>query len=115
MILIFFFLPESHDGKNIIEILQGFVTSLETHWRKTWPNLLPILYIKSYQLVRKYNPINFSMCSTKSDFLALVSEAGSVLLYGELCVDYLNSINKNNDETGKNNESDENNKIKENK
>lgn len=62
--------------------------------------------------MRKYNPINFNMCSSESDFRSLVSEAGVVLLYGELCLDYINTKNSNNNN---NNDSEENEKAKETK
>lgn len=63
--------------------------------------------------MRKYNPMNFNMCTTESDFRGLVSEAGVVLLYGELCLDHINSVNSSNNNNDS--DSDENNKAKETK
>lgn len=61
---------------------------LTKHWEKTWPNALPGIYIKCYQLMRKHYPIDFKMCTTESNFKSLVEESDSVLLYGELCLEH---------------------------
>ncbi|KAK6618665.1 hypothetical protein RUM43_013056 [Polyplax serrata] len=78
----------NENEKNIIELIKSYVVYLTKHWEKTWPNALPGIYIKCYQLMRKHYPIDFKMCTTESNFKSLVEESDSVLLYGELCLEH---------------------------
>lgn len=74
--------------------------SLKGHWRKTWPNALPAIYIKCFQLMRKHFPLDFKMCTTESNFKALVEESGCILLYGELSLEHSSAArNKHSNES----------------
>lgn len=88
MLNVVFLVSESYDEKDIVNILESFVKKLETLREKTWPNLLPGIYMKSYSLMKKYHPLDFKMCSTESEERQVAAECGTVLLYGELCVDH---------------------------